>query len=328
MNYKNILIVIGLIGSGSLRAQDFTYSIAGDIGSADLFALEIKPFNLYIQGMYMGLGVGGRLLCADLGNKISLEGEGLVNLTNYSFDKNKLDFSTDPTRKTGLTFAGDVKFGYMLKQNRESVTETVRLKGTNRFQTVSNLPVDAIFTYSVTIGYSIRSLYTDGEAQTSFTYIDPYLGQEVTSTEISKLRYKQMNHNVIVGFKRRKSEQTVFKTNRFGTRTQSVENEIYGDVLVNLVSALPSFYDYAYQDPTYPNEISAATPASSEDAASIASSIKRLPVGLRVGLRNGSRNVHGVIWHAQLGLNPGRYSKIIGLVELQLGIAYRFIKEL
>lgn len=318
-----------LVVAQSDTEPDFVYETIEEIENSEHYSIELTPFNMYIRGMFIGLGLGAKAQVADFNQKFSLTVDGTYNYVNYSYDGNKLDFSTDPSEKTTATAYLNTSVGYTFLTETEKEETVVRLKGNNRSSTVSIMPAKTMYNYSAHIGYNMLSTYSTADFTESGIYVDTATGETFVTENSRTFEIKEINHNITIGVKRRKSVDNVYMTDKYGKVSESSESEIYGDLLINISSNVPDLYRYNYNPfGSTPNQVQSITPATEDNREQLLSSVDRLPVGLRVGVRQASRALHGVSWEVKAAINPGRYTEISDLVGLQLGLSYRFMKDL
>jgi len=293
---------------------DFSYSVKSHIGDkTGYFNFELDPLVLGVRGYYIGLGAGIGLKFSNIKEKYSFETHFDYIYGNFSIDKNKLGYeSFDFNRKKPMNL--DATFGYTFKQNREVRDVLVRLRKSGNVEYVGNLPCKTVTSYIARVGYASSSFFTRGEANNENYQLN---------NPLNNYALFQNTHNLSLGVLRKSSINSTFKTDKFGEIMESTDNELYGDILINLSNPFPQVKELYYLNEYYPNEVSDRVTASYEDQNFFRESFYRIPVGVRVGWRRNSLKKSGVIAKIELGMFPGSYSAVMQSIALKMGISYR-----
>lgn len=319
-NFQSIkirfIVTVALLLAQSVIAQgkkaDFTYSATSNIGNKTGYSsLELAPIITSIRGSYIGVGAGGGIRFSNVNEKYSLETHYDFYYGNHSLNQHQLDYgSVDYLSKKPNNF--EVIFGYTAAQNTETKDVNVRLKKTGTAEYVSALPCKVITSYIGRVGYLSSSFLSRG-----------YAYNENVSLNNTYILF-QATHNVTLGFVRKSSINTTFKTDIFGVLTESTDSEVYGDLLINVSNPFPQVNELLYLNSTYPQEITHEVTPNYQDQTNFRESFLKLPVGLRVGWRGNSLKKFGFIGKAELGIYPGFYSTILESVALKMAVSYRF----
>jgi hypothetical protein len=307
---------------------DFYYDIESHLKTARHLSFGLEPLAVGFMGSYIKMGVGANFDIADLLDKYSIAGNFNYGYVNYSTDKNKVDIATVEVNEKLRSFDLNFNLGYTFKSETEMQTWEVRLGSRGSTKYVAFLPSEVTTRYSVIAGFNMSSFYSADELTVQSTFVDPFNGIEYSSESQDRVVFGQTRSNISIGFKRRTSAHSVYKTTTYGTVTNSIEKSISAELLIGLPSELPVFYEYNYNNPTYPNEVSSISPVTTTTAASIEESYKMLPIGIRAEYKQNTRDAASFGWNISCGIFPGHYSSIVSLIALKIGVTYNFLYKI
>lgn len=307
--------IVSMAQSDESEEPSFKYEIVNHIGDkTGYFNVELDPLVFTIRGSYLGLGAGIGLKFSNINEKYSFETHFDYMYGNYTLDKNLLGYeSFDFEWKKPMNIDGT--FGYTVKQDRELRDIRVRLKKSGNTEFVGDLPCKVVTSYIARLGYAYSSFFTKGEVNNE----DYQLNNPRNTYALF-----QNTQNISIGFLRKISINSTFKTDKFGVVKESTDSEVYADVLINFSNPFPQVKEMYYLNEFYPNEVSHRVTASYTDQNFFRESFYRIPAGLRVGWRGNSLKKSGVIAKVELGMFPGSYTAIMQSVALKLGVSYRF----
>jgi hypothetical protein len=307
---------------------DFYYAIESHIKTNRHLSIGIEPLAVGFMGSYIKMGVGANFDVADLMGKYSIAGNFNYGYVNYSLDKNKVDYATVEINDKLRNFDLNFNVGYTLKSETATEDWNVKLKSSGNTDYYATMPCKSTTSYSVTAGFNMSSFYSADELTVQSTFVDPFNGVEYSSESQDRIVFGQTRSNISLGFKRRVSANSVYKTTKYGTVTNSLEKYISADLLIGLPSELPVFYAYNYNNPTYPNEVSSVSPVTTLTATSIEESYKMLPIGIRAEYKQNTRDAASFGWNISGGVFPGHYSSIVSLIALKIGVTYNFLYKI
>jgi hypothetical protein len=303
---------------------DFVYNVKSEIKTANNWSVGIEPLNFAFMGSHIKMGIGAQFDVSDLMDKFSFGANYRFNYINYSIDKNKVQYSTvEPdTKLRSMNFDG--YFGYTFNTTTDRQDWLVTLKSSGRTDYVAVMPSKTVTNISATIGFNTTSFYSISEGTITGEYYDEFSGITYPTEELANFLASQSSSSISLGVRKRTSANTEYKTDKFGIVNHAVEITWVGELLIGLPSTMPDFYQYLYQDASYPNEISSSQAVTEAVATQINDTFKRMPVGLRFGYIQNSFKKLGFGWNANLALYPGNYGSILDLVELKIGVSYNF----
>lgn len=299
---------------------DFLYEIVREIKHPGYLSFDLVPIQIGYMSDFVNFEAGGGARISNYKNKLSAELNTSFVYANISTNKNQLGYRSIGTENKKYVNL-DATFGFTVKQDKNKKDRVVRLKVKGNTETVSNMPCTEITSYIIRGGFMMNSFQQRGEVPSN----DPN-GPNGNIFFGSGDNY-EMFQTVLsanIGFMRKVSVNTFFKTDKYGKINESSDFELYGDILINVGNKFPQFNRLFYEDETYPNEITSESAMSAYDQNFVREQFFKLPAGLRIGARQNDYKKSSFFWRGEIGIYPGTYSNYASSIGLKIGIGYRF----
>lgn len=330
--FRNLvgLIIVSVLFSNA-QAQDdkpdFYYEITSEVDDDPSFLqVSVSPVEFSYMGNFVGFGIGASVLASDVFDNFSFEGKLDYNYFNFSTDKNKLNIVT-PNYEKPKSYSLDFTIGYTIKKETKSEEWGLSLDTKGNTEYVSYVPAKAVYRYCARVGFNRRLNIAKTEVYYYDSITDDF-GQVFNSQLGGGLHLAQFQNSLTLGFERKISVESTYRTDKYGVKVNSIEKSLFVDALIGLGGEFPILYETQFDDPFRPNDITSIEQLSANGQNGIEEDeiMKKLPVGLRLGISQGSRKVHQFGWNIEFGIYPGFYRRDIqNLIQLRLGVNYRFM---
>jgi len=310
---------------GQDKDADFTYEKNGDISdNVDFLEMEISPLKIGYQGGNIAFGLGARINVSDIQNKFSFRAKYDFNYHNEPLSELPLEIVVeDYTRKT-TNFLG-VNIGYNIKTRTATEALSTRVDTGRKVEYYAEFPTKVIYRNELRVGFDRVSLLSRG----SLTYQDTAYsdGTAFLSDYTGQYLLNQRNDIISLGFAKKTSTHSKFKTSKYGDQLISKERMIYGDVLFGLGITLPPLHRLV-SDPDDLSPVQSLQAFDSFAQTAAEEGFFKLPAGVRFGMRQGSRKLHNFSWNLEVALYPGYFTSVLDVTHIQAGVSYQFLKTL
>lgn len=322
----NYLFALLLLTSFNVDAQDsienkdktldFDFSVESHLDKARHIAFGIEPLSGSLSTK-SSLLVGAHFDIANLANRLCFGGDFFYGYnTKYSAAR----YSVYQLNEKPVRFDLNLNVGITIQYKSEISDRTVNLKSSRTVNYKAVLPVKTITSLTLIAGLNRTSLTSRDAGSISYKVYD-WDGHYYTEYLPVDLLIGQKKSSVTLGFKKRVSTHSLYKTSSHGAVRHSREKVLTGELLFGIPSVLPTFYGGVYNNST--GETSYLALANIQLLASQV--YKELPIGVRVGYKHNTRNVAGFGWNASAGVYPGYYSKFYKAIQVKLGFTYNFL---
>lgn len=250
------------------ESGEFEYTVVESISDLNHVRISIDPASLSYQGQHISLNLGFGVMMYHFIHKFSFDAYFLQRLKPEGFAEYFYYFQPSSFDHYGLVRPHRGKefklsFGYTYSQTSVISTERIRLKQVGNVSYVSDMPVNEIQTKDIAIGYS---------------HFD--MPSNINSKKNTGVYMLQKTRNLVIGFSKKKFQNQVFKTDKFGTISASHYADAYLNLLIQIQNPFPNDIR---RFPTNSNGVLLSGKLNSDEINALKKDLFYLPIGFVIG---------------------------------------------